>query len=934
VGSQLGLVAYHGGLVWFVDCKAEIRIVMNSINQLLNPFRQRYQAGLLLRVICDLTAGIFLAGSVCLCLDAVFAFHPLGRVLLIGVSGVALLLLLAVRGYGMWSLSSAWLARYLDRASNDRRRSILNAWQLEIADNKEGVNNAFVASARRDAIEYISRLSLWVAFPKLHVWYAGRRLLIALCIFVLLAIVKPVLISTVLPRFVDPWADNPPFSDLHFELADSEVRIPYGQDVELKTKIMGSVSREVNLIIRSAGAEKRALCFAGDKGERTARVKHVVEPLVCWFETGGRWGIGRARSRRVTVSPILTPKVLHLTAAIVPPAYTLREPETFTVTKQKLNVPWGGNLELSVVSNRPLKCIRVAFAKTGNRQVVKPIEVKCGGAMSGRVCLRIKTSNEVLLELEDIEGNRSLQNRRLKVRCLADKLPQVAISEPGLMTMATPDAVIRIMGDAGDDYGLTSLRLVRTLSGFRDRAGVLALDGDVPRQQEFTKNFNFGRLGLEPGDNLEFFVEASDNNPRGAGYASSAIHQVKIISSEEYMRLIQQKTSIEDFTAYMADVHEQLQELAEAAAKAEKKLLARDATDELEIAAALAEVRSKHESLERLAKKRARGPFVFDFEKDAAGMFAAIAKRLQELKPGKSKQEQLAYLQDLQTFNAAQKKERQELAKAVALTAAAARLMRNANKYVRLVMEQQELSRKLNSLRDRAKREDVAKALAYHGVQQREIAESLAKLIVEMNGDLKKLDAEKFVKLYSSSKNFLERFTRLQVEPDFTAVQTACKEKAVTSAAQAAGRAARKLAQLISDCNGINNDGKQCVVFNPRWPSMSETIQQLASGFSYGGNGDGYSMGSNNARNMAVYGPEGLASGLRGGRKKRGRFGGKHHSPTVMTAKIKTQARQAGARRQLETELFPQQYREELGAYFDDRLAIEKTGAIDKQGGK
>ena len=77
---------------------------------------------------------------------------------------------------------------------------------------------------------------------------------------------------------------------------------------------------------------------------------------------------------------------------------------------------------------------------------------------------------------------------------------------------------------AGDDYGLADAHLVATVAkgsgeAVKFREQVIPFDGDNEDEpspgssitRRFTKTLDLAALGLEPGDELYFYVEARDN---------------------------------------------------------------------------------------------------------------------------------------------------------------------------------------------------------------------------------------------------------------------------------------------------------------------------------------------------------------------------------------------------------------------------------------
>jgi len=111
---------------------------------------------------------------------------------------------------------------------------------------------------------------------------------------------------------------------------------------------------------------------------------------------------------------------------------------------------------------------------------------------------------------------------RYTLKVIPDQPPEIAITQPNDMTKDLPrdakNAVIAVT--VTDDYRVQQATLHLTLargSGenirFSDRELPLPASSD-PRRRSWTKDWLLTDLGMEPGDELYFFVRASDNAAR------------------------------------------------------------------------------------------------------------------------------------------------------------------------------------------------------------------------------------------------------------------------------------------------------------------------------------------------------------------------------------------------------------------------------------
>lgn len=110
---------------------------------------------------------------------------------------------------------------------------------------------------------------------------------------------------------------------------------------------------------------------------------------------------------------------------------------------------------------------------------------------------------------------------RHNIRVTIDQAPQVAITAPTDAIQILPPGAqsVQLSVAARDDYGIVRASLHLTLargSGenirFSDREMPLPQSTD-PRTRNWQKNWPLAELGMEPGDELYFFVRATDNAP-------------------------------------------------------------------------------------------------------------------------------------------------------------------------------------------------------------------------------------------------------------------------------------------------------------------------------------------------------------------------------------------------------------------------------------
>jgi len=235
------------------------------------------------------------------------------------------------------------------------------------------------------------------------------------------------------------------------------------------------------------------------KGRVSAGVPILLTSAVLagmlWFAGQGKQPAAGQPLQPVSAAPAapLSP----LTVRLAPPAYTgvaasESAPRDLQVPEQT-QVSW---------------CLEDGAANAdsielGNGQVLKP----------GKECVHWLATESVLWRW---------RGQRYTLRVIPDQPPEITITAPGQIVVELPDnaATARMGVRIRDDYLIKRATLHMTLargSGenvrFTDREMPLPASND-PKQRNWSKQWSLAELGMEPGDELYFFVRATDNASR------------------------------------------------------------------------------------------------------------------------------------------------------------------------------------------------------------------------------------------------------------------------------------------------------------------------------------------------------------------------------------------------------------------------------------
>ncbi|MYN46512.1 DUF4175 family protein [Pseudoduganella sp. FT93W] len=254
-----------------------------------------------------------------------------------------------------------------------------------------------------------------------------------------------------------------------------------------------------------------------------SRVRWPVLPLlalVLWLMIGGV-----VQSRQSSASmPSLAQRSARVAGGgeaylrVVPPAYTGSKP--FETVARDVQIPQYSEVYW---------CLKDAGS------VLPVVELGDGSVLQlGAECIRRRVDESLFWRLRQPGAT------RYTIRVIPDQAPEVTIAEPTelIHVLARDARSVQIAVSAKDDYAISRASLHMTLargSGenirFSDREVPLPQSAN-PKERSWKKQWNLGELGMEPGDELYFFVRASDNAPDHPHTTQSPTYTLRLPAPE------------------------------------------------------------------------------------------------------------------------------------------------------------------------------------------------------------------------------------------------------------------------------------------------------------------------------------------------------------------------------------------------------------------
>lgn len=849
-----------------------------------------------------LTAAL-VALPVAMWLDLIWELPPALRItawVVAGAAAVAITVITFARAQRQ--AAAGRLADRLDAAGNTSG-TIRAGWELTQTDKFESPLSQGLALI---AVEKAKRASAAIDDRRVMPLGVLRRAMgscgALLALLLLVAVVLPNVARTEWLRFTRPFDDVTPFSPITIHVEPGDASVVYGSGLEIRVRTEGPSVDEIELVMIADGSgserptEESLPMFPDDDGSRRASLTSIKNSTTYYVRAD------TARSSKFRINVVTVPKLEDVSVRITPPAYTRTSPYQGPVPQDGIVGLAGTEVEFTAASNRPLSVgtleITVAGPEGKRRESVALAPRSAGDSEVVGKCM-LAGSGTFALSVVDVAGQRSQESFGGAITVVDDERPFIRMLQPREQSLAVPDATVPIEWSAEDDYGVTKLKLFRSLNDSAWHALDLPVTLPPQRRADGGTALPFSTFGLSPGDEIKLFMRVEDNDPRGAKGTESNVCLIRIISHEQFEQMMRTRHTLEMLASKYRQAQRRLESLAKKREELNKKL--QDSLDQ------------EKKGLKKKTKdKPGESPVDDELKKDLAAMQDQLARDIAELRKAaasnspydldKSLSKHLEdHIKRLESMSdrvqrLAKKKDLtdNELAQALKEMAGDMQqadleveqkmmepiehlelvfpLIASESKFEELVRRQRLLAERIASLKA-DKKDDPANKARMREMQeeQAQLRDDLDRLLGDIESQAERLpDDEKFKELKESAKEFVEAARKLNIGDDMAEAETALAGFQVKEAGLKADSAADKLESLLSKSQAMQGKGGACLKFSPGLSSsLGNTIAQLLGdmglGDGMGGSGSGGGRSASRGGNVGLYGDMPAMAGGDGG---------------------------------------------------------------------
>jgi len=772
-----------------------------------------------------------------------------------------------------------------------------------------------------------------------------------------IALLFPLLAITQFKRFAFPASETQPFTGIGITLDNLQHSLRYGDDVKIMATVTRKTPERLELVTRSKDGRERVLPML-PRGETKwqALLTDVKEPVQFFARSG------RTRSETGELNVQLTPTILEATVRITPLPYTRQAVYEGKIPESGIAGLVGTQVEVFVTSNRPLKSGQLQFLfddKSERSDELAPVDSENRQANSVASRFTLERGGKFEITVTDIDGLTSTDRVRGKIEILIDQRPIVRILEPRQYSLATPDIDLPISISAEDDFGITQLRLYRSLNGSPSRSI------DLPIEESARANavvpLPLKSFGLVPGDEIELFARTEDNDPNGAKGAESPKTTIRIISIAEFQERMLEERGAEAMSAKYEAAQRQLENVSTAIAEAQSAA-ERAAADPIN-ESLQQELQEKLKSAEKAAQdaaeaisKLAENPMDIDIDRELSELLREMAnetmesaEQMRQLAQEQAGKQPLTEAQQraLDAIREKTKADRNELQEEAIdplnKLSKTIPLMQDKERFDEIVERQKELAERMQSLAD-ADPVDPSneRRMMEMEATQDELRQQLNEIADSLLENADQLpDSEAFADLKDSAQQLAEGIKQSGAPEFMSDAQKSLLQSKFTQASENAKAAADSLDALLpeNDSMGLAAERRMQGAFQkpgkPGASKMGRTLEQLKQRMDrkgqrpgedqsgsqpgeLGGASDGSSSRSPRQQNMGMYGSMPTPSASSRGRSDKVSQGGANQSEIskIGTGQSGTNESQTSDAAGQSQQSIPTQYRQRVSDYY------------------
>lgn len=228
------------------------------------------------------------------------------------------------------------------------------------------------------------------------------------------------------------------------------------------------------------------------------------------------------------------------------PLYTGLPPKTLYNTSGDIRAFKGSEVQISALSDRPLRSAEIIFNDSINIPLLIENEKTIKGSLS------LFENGSYVFQTTDSKGRVFRDIVPHAVQVDSDQFPEISVSSPGNDTTVHEKDTVEIKYTAKDDFGIHEIALVFEQAGEKKSK---AITNFSKKQIQYGGAYmwSLSELNLQPEDKIAYHLEVKDNDTiSGPKTGSSKTYYLEIYSSrKKHQELIQMQEALLQATLHM-----------------------------------------------------------------------------------------------------------------------------------------------------------------------------------------------------------------------------------------------------------------------------------------------------------------------------------------------------------------------------------------------
>lgn len=924
------------------------------------------------RAILWTLGSLLVVGLLALLIDAVLALGVWGLVTvdvaLLGlmVAAVVYVVVQACRHF----FNPRRIARLLEERAGIRDSRLINA--VEFAESERTPSSpALVDGALDDGEAVAEHLSPAVAVQSGPLYkalgVAGGAMLVVLISFLM----APRLFGRVLPRYLDPLGQHPPYTLVDFDVTISPEKIYHGHSATITVELSGpDLPKHADVVFAETEEEQRVPLFVAAEHTFVLPLERVVASRRFYIDTP------KGRSDFFTLPVHAVPLIESAAVEYRFPEYTDWPSSRHPLDSRGIRAIVGTTAAVNATSNIPLThgVFELLPAEADAEKKVKRVTLAVDQADPKRVSgsFVVSASGRFRLSLVGKNGASSDEIVEGRITATPDKAPRIAILSPDPQVIAVEDWKVPVIVQATDDVAVVDVKMFAAVNGWGPSPLEVAVDQTQNTLARGFYEFDLGALGAQAGDVITYYASAYDNCPPDGQFTDTDTYIIQVISEDEYLDFARTKVrmdeitaEVEAFQAALEELRKQreatLQELKELQEKlAEGGGLSEEEQQRMaKLQKQLEEFAEQTKQLAEQMRKRAEMPQLYEFEEAYQEQLKSLAEQLEkqaaaagevaeQLKnmpssPGAKSLQSLKqagddFEQQQQPFDSPSQQEMDSMQEDIEKIKMADDMMAQAERIRSVIEQQRDIADRMAQFNNRDElSRDEQRRLQRLAKQQDLLRQELEEAARDLREAAEKAQDD-LPKTAGDAMKLCDAISQMEIPQDQDHAAKSARDGAPQDAHQAAEEAAQKLESLLSQCQGMQQQAANELDsgLGLSKQQMQKALQQLSQGRNVpgfgskaGSEGQGFSGTKARTTVMGPHIPSGDESEMLSGRMtgKAGRggighadggdleFGAESLSPEARAAMQNAAGNLHGT---------PVEYRDQAEAYFKRIAEDEK----------